>query len=105
MANPVALITGASSGIGVALARVFSRNGHALALVARRKVRLDALASEIEQASGKRPLVIVADLPKPEAPAQIKQALDAADLEPSYIVNNAGFGLFGPAFTRDRNEQ
>ena len=51
MADPVTLITGASSGIGVALARVFARDGHTLALVARRKVRLDALASEIEQAT------------------------------------------------------
>lgn len=105
MAEPVTLITGASSGIGVVLARVFARNGHALALVARRKVRLEALASEIEQASGKRPLVIVADLAKPEAPAQIKQALDAAGLEPNYVVNNAGYGLFGAASARDRNEQ
>jgi len=105
MAEPVTLITGASSGIGVTLARVFARNGHALALVARRKVRLDALASGIEQASGKRPLVIVADLAKPEAPAQLKQALHAAGLEPNYVVNNAGYGLFGAASARDRNEQ
>jgi short-subunit dehydrogenase len=105
MANPVTLITGASSGIGVALARVFARNGHALALVARRKVRLDALASEIEQSTGKRPLVVVADLTKPETPGQIKAALDVAGLEPNYVVNNAGFGLFGAAFARDRNEQ
>jgi short-subunit dehydrogenase len=105
MANPVTLITGASSGIGVALARVFARNGHALALVARRKMRLEALASEIEQTTGKRSLVIVADLAKPEAAAQIKAALDAAGLEPNYVVNNAGFGLFGAAAARDRNEQ
>ena len=105
MAKPVTLITGASSGIGVALARVFARTEHELALVARRKVRLDALASEIGQATGKRPLIIVADLAKPEAPAQIKAALDAAGVEPNYVVNNAGFGLFGAASTRDRNEQ
>ena len=60
--QPVTVITGASAGIGAALARVFARNGHALALVARREDRLRALADEIAAAGGVRPLVIVADL-------------------------------------------
>jgi short-subunit dehydrogenase len=103
--HPITLITGASSGIGVALARVFARNGHALALVARRKARLESLADEIERSSGKRPLVIVADLAKPDAPARIAQALAAAETEPQYVVNNAGFGLFGAAMERGRDDQ
>ena len=60
--RPITVITGASSGIGEALARVFARNGHELALVARREDRLNALADEIARAGGPRPLVIVADL-------------------------------------------
>src|ERR1044071_3139491 len=103
--RPVTLITGASSGIGVALARVFARNGHDLALVARRKARLAALADEVEKAHGKRPLVIVADLAKPDAPAKIAQALADAGAEPQYVVNNAGFGLFANAAEGDRNRQ
>jgi short-subunit dehydrogenase len=103
--RPITLITGASSGIGVALARVFARNGHELALVARRKPRLEALADEIAHAGGKRPLVIVADLARPDAPTVIAHVLIDADVEPQYIVNNAGFGLFAPAATGDRNRQ
>jgi short-subunit dehydrogenase len=84
---------------------VFARHGHELALVARRRDRLEALAAELEAASGKRPLVIVADLARPEAMQDIATALEAAGLEPQYVVNNAGFGLIGAATVRDRAEQ
>jgi hypothetical protein len=106
-ARPVALITGASAGIGVALAREFAGHGHALALVARRGDRLEALANEIalRHADCPRPLVIVADLTKPGAADQIAGALAAANAEPQYVVNNSGFGLVGPAETRSRDEQ
>ena len=103
--RPITLITGASSGIGTALARVFARNGHELALVARRKARLDALADEIAQGTGKRPLVIAADLAKPDAATKISHALIDANAEPQYVVNNAGFGVFAPAVEGDRNRQ
>jgi short-subunit dehydrogenase len=101
----ITLITGASSGIGEALARVFACNGHELALVARRKARLQALADEIEKTRGKRPLVIVADLARSDAPKKIAQALGDAGAEPQYVVNNAGFGSFGAAIERDRDDQ
>jgi short-subunit dehydrogenase len=104
-ARPVTVITGASAGIGVALARVFARHGHTLALVARREERLRALADEIAATSDRRPIVIVDDLAAPGAAARIRAALDEHGAEPQYIVNNAGFGLVGPAMARDRAEQ
>jgi hypothetical protein len=103
--RPVTVITGASAGIGVALARVFARHGHELALVARRKDRLDKLADEIAVAGGPRPIVIAADLMQAGAAQQIGDALQAAGAEPQYVVNNAGFGLVGIASTLDRAEQ
>jgi len=103
--RPVAVITGASAGIGVALARVFARNGHELALVARREDRLQALADEIAATGPRRPIVIAADLQKPDAVRIIGEALTAQGAEPQYVVNNAGFGLVGLAATRDRDEE
>ena len=103
--RPVTVITGASAGIGAALAREFARNGHALALVARRQDRLHALADEIAAAGGVRPLVIVADLQQRDAARLIGDALAAQGAEPQFIVNNAGFGLVGTAAALDRDEQ
>jgi len=103
--RPITVITGASSGIGEALAWVFARNGHALALVARRADRLNALADDIARAGGPRPLVIVDDLTQAGAARRIGEALSQRGAEPQYIVNNAGFGLIGRATDRDRAEQ
>jgi short-subunit dehydrogenase len=103
--RPVTVVTGASAGIGVALARVFARNGHALALVARREDRLRQLAEEISATGAPKPIVIVADLAVPGSARKIGEALAAAGGEPQYIVNNAGFGLVGVASTLDRDEQ
>jgi uncharacterized protein len=102
--RPVTVITGASAGIGVELARVFARNGHELALVARREDRLRALADEIAASGRPRPIVIVADLAH-EPAHKIGEALAAQSAEPQYMVNNAGFGLAGRAAGLDRNEQ
>jgi short-subunit dehydrogenase len=102
--TPVAIITGASSGIGAELARVFAGNGHALVLVARRESRLKALAVELEAAGAKMPLILPIDLSKHDAMARIALALEVRDLEPQFVVNNAGFGLHGYATDRDRDE-
>jgi uncharacterized protein len=99
------VITGASAGIGAALARVFARHGHALALVARREDRLRALADEIAAAGGERPLAIATDLQRPDGVRAIAEALAAQGVEPLYMVNNAGFGLVGSAAALDRDEQ
>jgi len=103
--RPVTLITGASAGIGVALARVFSRHGHDLVLVARREDRLKALADEIAVTGARRPVVIACDLVAPGAARRIGEALASENVEPQFVVNNAGFGLVGLATARDRDEQ
>jgi len=103
--QPVCLITGASAGIGKALARVFAKHGHALVLTARREAQLSALADEIAATGHARPQVMTADLGAPEGPARLAEALRTAGLDPSIVVNNAGFGLLGEAADLDRNQQ
>jgi uncharacterized protein len=103
--RPVTLITGASSGIGTAFARVFAENGHDLVLVARREAALNAVADEIAASGSNRPLVLPLDLGRIDTPARLGQELGARRLEPAFVVNNAGFGLLGPAAELDRNEQ
>jgi short-subunit dehydrogenase len=103
--RPVTVITGASAGIGVALAHVFARRGHELALVARRADRLHKLADEIGAKGISRPLVVVDDLHVAGAAGRIGAALAAQGAEPQFMVNNAGFGLVGLATERDREEQ
>jgi uncharacterized protein len=103
--RPVTLITGASAGIGMALARVFAANGHELMLVARREPRLAQLADEIAARGQPRPHVLPLDLTRPDAGARIVDALAAEGLEPQFLVNNAGFGLAGAAAALDRAEQ
>jgi short-subunit dehydrogenase len=101
----VTLITGASAGIGAELARVFASKGHRVALVARRADRLATLAGEIVAAGGAAPILIPCDLRQPDAGDQIAAALAAQGVEVDYVVNNAGFGLFGNAIELDRAEQ
>jgi short-subunit dehydrogenase len=101
----VTLITGASAGIGTELARVFASNGHRVALVARRADRLAALAAEIAAAGGAAPIVISCDLEQPDAGDKIAAALAAEGAEIEYLVNNAGYGLFGNAVELNRAEQ
>ena len=105
MTERVTLITGASAGIGTELARIFAANGHRVALVARRADRLEALASELAGKGGAAPIVIPCDLQQSDAGDKIADALAAAGVELEYLVNNAGFGLFGLAIKRDRAEQ
>jgi uncharacterized protein len=101
----VTLITGASAGIGTELARVFASNGHRVAIVARRADRLTALAAEISAKGGSAPIVIACDLQQADAGDKIAAALTAEGVEVDFVVNNAGFGLFGRAVELDRNEQ
>ena len=105
MTERVTLITGASAGIGTELARIFASNGHRVALVARRADRLATLAAEIAVAGRPAPIVIPCDLKQPDAGDKIAAALAAEAVEVEYVVNNAGFGLFGNAVELDRAEQ
>jgi len=86
----VALITGASAGLGVEFARQLSKRGHRLVLAARRKDRLDALAKELGNARA-----VAIDLSKANAAAKLMADLEAAGEQVEILVNNAGFGLIG----------
>ncbi|MDE1936831.1 SDR family oxidoreductase [Bradyrhizobium sp.] len=105
MTERVTLITGASAGIGADLVRVFASNGHRVAMVARRADRLEALAAEIAAKRLPAPIAIACDLEHPDAGDKIAAALTNAGAECEYVVNNAGFGLFGRAVELDRKEQ
>jgi len=103
--KPVTLITGASSGIGAELARVFAVHGHELVITARREAALTALADEIAATGRPRPTIVVADLAARDAVAKIAAELASRGLEPQHVVNNAGFGLAGAAASLDRADQ
>lgn len=105
MTECVTLITGASSGIGAELARIFSANGHRVALVARRADKMAELAAAIAAAGGAQPAIIACDLQKPDAGDIIVSELKAQNLEVDILVNNAGFGLFGLSGNLDRGQQ
>src|SRR2546426_12340268 len=96
-----ALITGASSGIGLELAKLFARDGHDVVLVARSADKLKQLAAQLGSAHNIRATVIPADLADPAAPEEIFRTLRAADVELDALVNNAGFGGTGPVLATD----
>ena len=88
--RPVALITGASAGLGVDFARQLSARGHRLVLVARRRDRLEALAAELGNARA-----VAMDLAAPGAAARLLADVAKAGEQVEMLVNNAGFGLRG----------
>jgi hypothetical protein len=89
------VVTGASSGIGTELARVFAARGYPLVLTARRHERLEALADEIRQAHGVQVEVVALDLGDREAPQDLTEMLRERGIAVHTLVNNAGFGLRG----------
>ncbi|WP_171060606.1 SDR family oxidoreductase [Poseidonocella sp. HB161398] len=93
--RPVALVTGASSGIGAGFARALAARGHDLALVARREAPLREVAGTLERAHGIRAHCLPADLARPGAPEEIAAGLAARGLAACLLVNNAGFGVPG----------
>src|SRR5271168_4436459 len=99
-----ALVTGASSGIGVALARELARHGAKLILTARRKERLETLAAELT-AQGTEVRIVTADLMDPDAPQAIWDATAGAGLAVEILVNNAGLGLYGYMHSGDAAQE
>ena len=95
MSAGTALITGASSGIGLELAKLFARDGYDLVLVARRREKLETLGKDLTTRHGIRCTAIAADLADPTAPAEIARQLAAASVAVDVLVNNAGFGELG----------
>src|SRR6195952_4190934 len=95
MDRRLALVTGASAGIGAAFARILASHGYDLALTARRADQLDKLAEEISLRYGVEALTVTADLAEPDAPGQILDFLTAHGRTVDALVNNAGYGLPG----------
>jgi uncharacterized protein len=99
-ADRTAVITGASSGIGAAIARELARRGHGVTLVARRADKLESLAAEL-RAKGVRAHVLVADLSDREARARLLDRTAELGLAAEILVNNAGFTTVGPVTKSD----
>jgi hypothetical protein len=95
MTSRLALITGASAGIGGAFARVYASHGWDVALTARRADRLETLADELQLRHGVSVLVIAADLADPAAPASLLARVAAEGRTVDALVNNAGYGISG----------
>jgi short-subunit dehydrogenase len=99
-----ALVTGASSGIGAALARELAANGAKLILTARRRERLEALAAELK-GRGTEVRVVTADLMEPGAAQAIYEATEGAGIEVDVLVNNAGLGQYGYVHSSDTAQE
>jgi len=99
--NNVALITGASSGIGLEFARIHAAKGGDLVLTARRQSRLEELEAELEQQHGITVIIITKDLSLPGAAEELYLELRDKNIKVDYLINNAGFGGHGFFHERD----
>ncbi len=95
MSRPVALVTGASSGIGLEFARLLAANGYDLFLVARRQDRLTTLAEELKAKYGTMVWAHDLDLTLPETPQRVIQEVEKAGLTIEVLINDAGLGHAG----------
>jgi uncharacterized protein len=104
-ANSTCLVTGASSGIGVELARALARRGHGVTLIARRKERLEELARELAEAHGVRVEALTCDLQDPTARDRLEADIASLGLTVEVLCNNAGFGTTGRFIRLDRERE
>ena len=104
MGRPVALVTGASAGIGTSFAKELACRGHDLVLVARRKDRLEALAADLHKEYGVDCRIETVDLSNSEEIAPLVERLVADGIEVEVLVNNAGYGLSGAFLSRTWKE-
>lgn len=100
-----ALITGASSGIGLELAHLFAADGHRLVLLARNRNILRQIADDLQSRYSVEVRIAPKDLSHPAAPAELYQELQEAGLVLDVLVNNAGFGVAGAFQTTDWNTE
>lgn len=100
MNKKVALITGASSGIGREFARIHAANGGDLIIIARRKEKLNELKEELEKKYNVNIKVIAKDLTLPESPMEIYNEIKEEGINVDYLINNAGFGGCGYFYER-----
>lgn len=101
MSRKVALITGASAGLGEQFAQLFAKDGHDVILVARTASKLEALAGKLEQEHKVKAHVLAADLSRPEEPQRIFDEVRSRQLQVDFLVNNAGFGSSGLFLEQD----
>jgi len=94
--NETVLITGASSGIGLELAKCFAADGCRLVLVARSREAMETLAEELRLKNKIEVIILPADLSLPETPKRIFEKLSAQKISVDVLVNNAGFGTHRP---------
>ena len=92
---PTALITGASSGIGLELASIAAQDGHDLVLVARQRERLESVGRGLAEEYGVKVSVLPKDLAGPAAPAELARELAERGIAVDVLVNNAGLGVYG----------
>jgi uncharacterized protein len=100
-----ALVTGASAGIGVAIARELAACGAKLILTARRRDRIESLAAELAASHRTETRIVVADLNDPAAPQQIYAATEGAGLAVDILINNAGLGHYGEFYKLDPEQE
>jgi uncharacterized protein len=103
--SSTALVTGASSGIGAAIASSLAQRGHGLTLVARREDRLEELASELHERHGVRAGIFACDLSRADQRGQLAAKLTELGLDVEVLVNNAGFGYAGDFAGPDHERQ
>ena len=97
----MALVTGASSGLGIELAKDLARRGHNLVLTARSEPAMQRLATELAREHGVEVVIEPLDLGKPESASTLRARLDERGIEIDVLVNNAGFGLYEPFLNHD----